>query len=191
MVMAFTELDAGTILAQELNQLSIKEREELLYDIHGVLELPKEEPDFVASSLQAMDKEISVYSHDDKSAYVLAQEQNYDYVSSVKIRLKFLRTDNFNPRLAAQRLIKFFAMKLHLFGPEHLTRDIRLDDLSNDEKKSVESGLVQLLPLRDRAGRAVICWMADVPGSVITRVSPYFIVHFVCLCAQKIWKVAE
>lgn len=172
MVKEFTEVDAGAILAKELNQLSLKEREELLYDIHGVLELPKEEPDFVANSLQDMDKEICGYSHNDKSAYELAQAQNYEYISSVKIRLKFLRADNFNPRLAAQRLINFFARKLHLFGPEYLTRDIRLDDLSDDDKKSIESGLVQLLPLRDRAGRAVICWMADVPGSVITRVSP-------------------
>jgi hypothetical protein len=42
MVRELPEVDAGAILAQELNQLSLKEREELLYDIHGVLELPKE-----------------------------------------------------------------------------------------------------------------------------------------------------
>jgi hypothetical protein len=177
MIMKSTK-DAGAILAQELNQLTLKEREELLYDIHGVLELPKEEPDFVASCLQQMDKEISTYSHNDKKAYELAHAQNYEYVSSERLRLKFLRADNFNPRLAAQRLIKFFASKLQLFGPEYLTRDIRLDDLmSEDDNNCIESGLLQLLPLRDRAGRAVICWMAAVPGSELTRVSPSYIDH--------------
>jgi hypothetical protein len=178
--------DAGAILAQELNQLTLKEREELLYDIHGVLELPKEEPDFVASCLQQMDKEISTYSHnDDKKAYELAHAQNDSYVSSERLRLKFLRADNFNPRLAAQRVIRFFASKLQLFGPDYLTRDIRLDDLSEDDNNCIESGLVQVLPLRDRSGRAVICWMAAIPGSTMTRVSPSYIVHFVCDCLHK------
>ena len=172
MVKELPEVNAGAILAQQLNQLSLKEREELLYDIHGVLELPKEEPDFVSKCLQELDKEIYGHSHNDKTAYELAETQNYEYVSSERFRLKFLRAENFNPRLAAQRLIKFFASKLHLFGPDCLTRDIGLNDLSEDDEKSIEAGLLQLLPLRDRAGRAVICWMAAVPGSEITRVSP-------------------
>lgn len=172
MIKELPEVDAAPMLAQQLNELSLKEREELLYDIHGVLELRKEEPDFIAICLQELDKEIFVHSQNDKTAYELAQTQNCDYVKCERFRLKFLRAESFNPRLAAQRIIKFFASKLHLFGPEYLTRDIGLDDLSEDDKKSIESGLLQLLPLRDRAGRAVICWMSAVPGSEITRVSP-------------------
>jgi hypothetical protein len=164
--------DADAILAQELNQLSIKEREELLYDIHGVLELPKEEPKFIANCLEELDKEIYAYSHSDKNAYELAQIQNDGYVSNHKFRLKFLRAETFNPSLAAQRLIKFFASKLQLFGPDYLTKDIRLEDLSEDDKKCMESGILQLLPLRDRAGRAIICWVSAVPGSDISRVRP-------------------
>jgi hypothetical protein len=164
--------DAAAILAQELNHLSLKEREELLYDIHGVLELPKEEPGFVANCLKELDKEVDAYSPNDKNAYEQAQTQDYNYVSCERFRLKFLRAENFNPRLAAQRLIKFFASKLQLFGPRYLTRDIGLDDLAEDDKKCIEAGLLQLLPLRDRAGRAVICWMSSIPGSEMSRVRP-------------------
>jgi hypothetical protein len=172
MVQQSTKDHAGAILAQELNHLSLKEREKLIYDIHGVLELPKEEPDFVANCLQELDKEVDAYSPNDKNAYEQAQTQDYNYVSCERFRLKFLRAENFNPRLAAQRLIKFFASKLHLFGPHYLTRDIGLDDLAEDDKKCIEAGLLQLLPLRDRAGRAVICWTAAIPGSEISRVRP-------------------
>jgi hypothetical protein len=137
-----------------------------------VLELPKEEPDFVANCLKELDKEVDACSHHDKNAYEQAQTQDYNYVSCERFRLKFLRAENFNPRLAAQRLIKFFASKLQLFGPHYLTRDIRLDDLAEDDKKCIEAGLFQLLPLRDRAGRAVTCWTAATPGSKISRVRP-------------------
>lgn len=71
-----------------------------------------------------------------------------------EFRLLFLRADLFNSKLAATRFVKFFALKLKLFGNDVLGRDIRLSDLGQDELDFMRSGS-RWLTHRDRAGRAV------------------------------------
>jgi hypothetical protein len=46
-----------------------------------------------------------------------------------------------------------------LFGPGKLTKTIAISDLSAEDKKSLESGFFQILPVRDVAGRAILCGM--------------------------------
>ena len=64
--------------------------------------------------------------------------------------------ENYNIHNATVRMMEFFHLKLELFGPKLLTKDITLQDLSKDDKKSVESGFFQLLSVRDSAGRAIM-----------------------------------
>ena len=53
-----------------------------------------------------------------------------------------------------QKLI--FENKRNLFGEEKLAKTIELEDLSEDDKKSMATGAVQILPQRDSSGRAVV-----------------------------------
>jgi hypothetical protein len=86
--------------------------------------------------------------------YRIAYQQNPQYVES--LTLQFLRAEDFHPRNAAQRLLSYFDMKQQLFGPQGLGRDVRYDDLSPDDKESLEAGGMQTLPVTDHAGRAII-----------------------------------
>lgn len=48
-----------------------------------------------------------------------------------------------------------------LFGKEKLTKPVLYQDLSNDDIESLHSGSLQVLPLKDRAGRIVILAMGS------------------------------
>ena len=149
------------LLAKEMNKLSMQSREEVLHDIHGVSDIPKEEPEFVADRLAQLDGALnhiltSRTSNERKSAYQEARGVNPGYVDNEKFRLMFLRSEMFDPNKAARKMLVFFECKRELF-PEKLAQDIRIDDLNADDKRSLESGFFQLLPARDPAGRAILC----------------------------------
>ena len=152
---------ADALIAAELNKLSMKEREQVFYDIHGVSEVPDEETTFIEKNLAQLDEEIAFLVAHDKASTVVydqAARQDSNFVWDRKLRLTFLRCENFDPKRSAQRLIKFFDEKLKLFGPEKLTKTITLEDLGQAGRACLESGILQTLPLRDRAGRAVFLW---------------------------------
>jgi hypothetical protein len=46
---------------------------------------------------------------------------------------------------------------MNLFGAKKVAGPIKLSDMNADDIISLKSGCVQLLPTRDRSGRAVIC----------------------------------
>jgi hypothetical protein len=46
-------------LAEEINELSIEEREKVFDDIHGVAKTQEETPEFVASCIQQLNKKLS------------------------------------------------------------------------------------------------------------------------------------
>ena len=79
------------------------------------------------------------------------------YFASDKFRIQFLRAERFEPKKSAERFLRYFEQKLYLFGqrllPKHV---IGVSDLNDDAFNFLLSGHIQLLPDRDRAGRAVI-----------------------------------
>ena len=150
------DLNTDALLASELNQLSLKEREQVYFDVHGVSDSVNEEPGFVDRCLDSLE----AYTDGFSGAYAFALSQNEDYVKNREFRLMFLRAENFDVHRAADRLKMFFEEKLKLFGPEKLAKDITVDDLDEDDLVCLNSGQLQVLPLRDRAGRAVISWMS-------------------------------
>ena len=173
-------LDPATLLAQELHKLSFQEREKAFSDVHGVSDDVEETPDFVAerlagleSVLASIDSKPASMDNKNKSVYDVAKEQDENYVKALDFQLKFLRADNFNPVKAAARMIKYLDAKQKLFGPDKLTQNITLDDFSAEDVQVARSGLGSLLPLRDRAGRLVLCWMTQLRGdsSFLSRVS--------------------
>ena len=146
--------DMDALIAAELNKLSIIERENVLQDIHGVSDIVNEEPEFVAGCLAELNTEVTMIKN--KAAFLLAEAQNSEYVSNLDFRLMFLRAASFIPKDAAIRLVAFCEAKLELFGTEKLTKTILLSDMDKDDIGCLETGYSQLLPGRDRAGRALL-----------------------------------
>jgi hypothetical protein len=146
--------DMDAFIAAELNNLSIIERENILQDIHGVSDIVDEEPEFVVRRLAELNTEVTMIKN--KPAYLQAKAQNPEYVSNLDFRLMFLRAEYFIPKDAAIRLVAFFEAKLELFGSEKLTKTILLSDMDKNDIGCLETGYSQLLPGRDRAGRALV-----------------------------------
>ena len=154
--------DADAILADAMNQLSMRERERVYEDLHGVadiVDIEKQNPQFVEDCLTQFENEICRLQQqvDQKSAaYEAAKTQSVEYVTNRKFRMQFLRADSYNVQHAAVRLLTYFEAKLELFGKEKLARDITQADLSPDDMSVLESGYVQVLSQRDRAGRPIL-----------------------------------
>jgi hypothetical protein len=144
----------GAMLAKEMNQLSVEERETVLEDIHGIARAVDEPHDFVKNSLMLLEHELSKTTNN-KVAFDLAKFRSKEYVSSEKLRLMFLRADSFDAAKAASRMVRFFEEKYALFGAEKLTKDIVLADLDPDDIAALEKGFYQVLPEKDSAGRKV------------------------------------
>jgi hypothetical protein len=152
--------DADALVAKEMAAMSVLERELSLNDVHGVSDVMDEEPGFVRAKMERMETELSKLTNNKgKEAYMQAEAQSKEYVTCDKFCLKFLRAEMFNARLAAGRMVRFFDEKKKLFGPDKLTKDIKLWDLDKDDRNFLERGIGQILPQRDRAGRLIITWM--------------------------------
>lgn len=139
------------LVARQMAELSMAEREQILYDIHGVSdEVPETSID-----LKLNDFDFHLQRVTSRAALDMATKLNPAYVADRDFRLAFLRADLLDPYKAAQRFARHFQAKLDLFGPESLVEDITQDHLDSDTLQALYSGLAQYLPLRDRAGRLV------------------------------------
>jgi hypothetical protein len=141
-----------------LNQMSREERSDALNDLHGVADEIIETPDYITAKKREMSiallSLIATMGSEESRAFRNALRMSRDYVDGLKLR--FLRCDRFDANMAATRMILFFSRKAELFGEEKLAQDIKLKDLSEEESDALQNGLMQLLPLRDRAGRAIL-----------------------------------
>eukprot|EP00526_Cylindrotheca_closterium_P009653 CAMPEP_0113635670 /NCGR_PEP_ID=MMETSP0017_2-20120614/18596_1 /TAXON_ID=2856 /ORGANISM="Cylindrotheca closterium" /LENGTH=424 /DNA_ID=CAMNT_0000546465 /DNA_START=68 /DNA_END=1339 /DNA_ORIENTATION=- /assembly_acc=CAM_ASM_000147 len=146
-----------SLIANALNQLSLDERETVYYEMHGVDEIVQETPDLVETSLNRLEFELERIKHTHRKAiaYRMAEEMSPDYVHDQTLRMKFLRSEKFDIQKTSERFIRYFDCKLLFFGKEKLCKDITLQDLDKDDLKSLKAGYMQILPIRDRAGRPV------------------------------------
>mmetsp|Transcript_25511 Transcript_25511/g.60125 ORF Transcript_25511/g.60125 Transcript_25511/m.60125 type:complete len:1022 (+) Transcript_25511:182-3247(+) len=83
-------------------------------------------------------------------------EDLYIDVEHRDFQLSFLRAEGYDTKKAAKRFLDYFEEKRRLFGTDFLTTKIQLKDLDVETKDCLESGQIQLLSERDRAGRAVV-----------------------------------
>jgi hypothetical protein len=156
--------DIDAILAKEMADLSVREREYVIQDIHGIAMetiVPEDDDDndeFLQQRLRQLEECLSKIG--DKPAYSRALYVSPEYVRNDKFRLLFLRAQLFNVPAAAQLMVSHFEEKQRLFGPDLLGRDILLEDLNDADRKELEKGAFQVLPVRDRAGRIVTCFQA-------------------------------
>lgn len=142
------------LVAQAMLELTAEEREKALEELHGVVEVDKEDPDFMASCLDDLDNCLE--SMKEGTAYALAEQMSYEYVSNNRFRTMFLRATRYTPQDAAQRMVEFFNYKKDLFGAEKLVKNITLDDMSDDDLASLEGGYVQVSTTRDMNGRPIL-----------------------------------
>ncbi|KAG7369583.1 hypothetical protein IV203_027329 [Nitzschia inconspicua] len=173
-----------SMIASQLNQLSLNERDFVLQDIHGVADLVEESPSFVQDSLDKFQHELTKAMLKDRqrnpkspSACALAMQQceskqctslsNYCRPSNHDFLLSFLRAEQFNVTKAVERIFRYFEEKRNLFGIYKLTRNIRLDDLDEETMSCLKCGRMQLLPSRDRAGRAVFLGVRKLQNKLI------------------------
>jgi hypothetical protein len=173
--------DSDKILAKNLIQVPMDELEFGLHELHGVSHAIKETPELIDKCLLELEMELEKISK--KAAYDLAKATSManatntnanananttgnanttpsssapESVGCRKFRLMFLRAERFDAKNAAARLVKYCEGKLRLFGPDKLTKRITMEDLDEDDMVTLRSGYMQLLPERDRAGRAII-----------------------------------
>ena len=152
--------DTDALMAKELTHLSIEERERVFEEVHGVAQIIEESEGFVARKLEQLEEEIGKCRR--KRAYEQALFLNPEYAQNMKFRLMFLRADRFDPSKAAKRVIKFFELKLDLFGINKLVKDITMDDLNTDDLVSLNAGSHFFLKNYDRAGRRILlCTMEN------------------------------
>lgn len=146
------EMDA--LIAKEMNELSLQERERTYEEIHGVQPIVVETPILVQTSLEQF--RLALSHLPPTPAYTMALAQSAEYLHSQALGLMFLRGTDFQPMDAAQKCMAFLQDKLELFGVEALTRRLTLSDMSKDDLACLKSGAYQLLPTRDSAGRCVL-----------------------------------
>jgi hypothetical protein len=146
------------LVAKELNQLSLQDRNRVMEELHGVESPSSDEQneEHLEQGLAALATELLLAPL--RSAFAEAKHRDADYVTRKEFCVKFLSAESFNAKGAARRMLAFFEYKLELFGREKLTRDIGIRDLLDNpnDRIALESGLFQPLVHRDRSGRIVI-----------------------------------
>lgn len=137
----------------KLNELSAKERETGIEELHGVSDVVKEDPTVVQDSLKSIREQLNL--------------GNSTAVVDDTELLKFLRAERFDVDKAAIRFNRFAAFQGKLFGKQGKTK---FSDLSDGDMKYLQSGFMQLLPQRDRAGRAILICIGSIKQQMKTAV---------------------
>ena len=145
----------ASLIAKELNQLTLKERSTIYEQLHGVAEVQdNESPEKMRELADQVLLEVKRIR--ERSAFDKALFLSPEYVSDPDFLAMFLRTENYNVKLAARRLVRHFHHKLELFGEERIGRPILCDDLDDDDKETLLSGRAQIVKeRRDSAGRLI------------------------------------
>jgi hypothetical protein len=143
------------MLAKELNELSVQERERVMEELHGVADVIRETPELVHTSCERLNKELQKLSKAKRRALDRALFLKPSLEMDIPFKLLFLRADSFDAAKAAVRMCKYFQHKLELFGEDKLVKKITLEDMNEDDMAAVRTGAVAILPQKDQAGRLI------------------------------------
>jgi len=167
------------LLSKELLQLSVKDRNDIQEEIHGVKCLAvNETPQLIEESLRKLAVELDERIPDSqKQAYlqslqppkellehqrILQQLHQLEplpqstYINDDNFRLRFLRCELFDVKKAAKQMANFLDLLVELFGDYALRRPVRLSDFTKEELRHMRKGRYQTLPYRDRSGRRIV-----------------------------------
>ena len=176
-----------SILANKLAGLSMADREKVTYDIHGVADVVPEDSETVDGLLADLHRNLKT-AEARHELYRTAVQQNPNYVASRSFRLAFLRRENYDIDLATRRILEYFEMKQKLFGAELLGKQLQISDLDEDSQRCLHSGIGQILPLADRAGRPVFFWSPPrrIGHNLQSRVSLHL---YLCRAQTETWSM--
>eukprot|EP00980_Cylindrotheca_fusiformis_P009812 scaffold2157_cov111-Cylindrotheca_fusiformis.AAC.6 len=154
--------NADKYLARAMNILSSEDRETALEEVNGIVSTIPEDPTSLDQCLQEMNRHLM--SLKQGTYYEVAEKMNSDFVTDRDFRTMFLRANRFasngkqqyDPKRAAAQMKIFFDTKFMLFGKDKLVKDITLSDLDDGARCCLQGGSLQVLPVRDRAGRLVV-----------------------------------
>ena len=163
--------DIGQALAAEMEGMSLNEQQQTMRDVLGTGGSSAEDPVIVDKALKELDTYIvdklgasrcnRTPTSNERTALELALEQSSAYVRSAAFCKLILRASNWDYGVSKKSVETFFEYKRQLFGNDRLCRTITLQDLDDADLVALQSGYVQLLPERDRAGRSVIVCLDD------------------------------
>lgn len=152
-----TPNEMDRIIAKEMTDLSLQEREKAENDVHGIGTKGEEDPLMLQTGLMQLQHYVDSMKRG--TVYEEAELMDSNYVHDRNFQLMFLRADRYNAKEAAERMIRFFDLKKSLFGTEKLVKDITMEDLSEDDRETLRSGYMQLPPYLDMAGRTILVGM--------------------------------
>jgi hypothetical protein len=155
------EDQVDNVIANALQNMSLEEREKIVHDQHGVGDVIDENPVFVQQQMKEMDDWLQRLTkqkrnNNNTQAYRMAEARDRGFVEGV--RLSFLRADDFDPKKAAARMLRYFEFKRYLFGDDKLCQQIVYEDLDADDVRALKKGFMQVPPRRDRAGRSLFIY---------------------------------
>lgn len=179
--------DFDSELAQQMNQLNVRERERKFEEMHGVSSFTDETNEKVLEALFQIEQEIAAIPI--KHAYDLAYSMDRRYVESRKFRLMFLRAELFDARKAAERLVLFLEKKLKFFGRATLVRSIQMGDLEDEDIQTLKAGPFQILPSRDRSGRPILFKCSNCGPKLYTSLLSYVSILLLLLLQPVIWSI--
>ena len=114
--------DIDAVLANDMAELSVTERQTIVEEIDGLAEKVMDEtPEYVEECLKQLKtklEEMRKGTSSDLAAYDLAMSANPTYVKNKEFRLMFLRAERGDANKAAVRMVRHFQYKLELFGEE-------------------------------------------------------------------------
>lgn len=141
---------------EEAASITEEEQNSIRSDVFGVHTLIEETSDLLASSMARFAEEIAAIPEDEKRGYTIALERCPRVFDREASPMRFLRAENYDGRLAAIRVAKYWECRLNVFGPERAFLPIVVDD-SMEESMRCYRILFDgnyLLP-HDNNGRAV------------------------------------
>ena len=158
------------LIAKEIGGLTLKERDALYEEIHGVSTMALEEsPELIKEALENFQNELDKMDSKAMRSYniIANQEENTfsrNIVRGNDLRLRFLRSEFFDAHKAAKRMLHFLDFLGEIWGEDELkgfdgTMDFFL--AKDSEQASFRMGFLQLLPFRDRSGRRIMVYNLD------------------------------
>jgi hypothetical protein len=158
-----SDQDIEAALANELTALSLNDRTKVLEEIHCVTSLAVQETtSLVDDSLEKLRREASsLVGIGGGNVYVDALVMDSPYVQSRDFELKFLRSEFFNVKLAARRMLNHLESLFKFYGSAALQRPLHYSDLSKEEHDCIRKGSLQILPSRDKAGRLILIFQGS------------------------------
>lgn len=144
-------------LAGEMNALTFQERQEIVEEIHGVVEVIPETPEFIDSKIKDMVESLEYIPSHEKDAWQRAVFLRPSLAHDRRWFLTCLRARRFKPREAARLLANYYENKRKLFGDELLPHRVTWKDLTPQEKHILAGDRAyQVFSHREKTGRPIV-----------------------------------